>query len=109
MKKTSELDVKDRLSVSSRLMRRMARLLAFLYSFSGSIPNPIPCRRDIWYNSHPNQRSHLTLSSGERKKRGKVLSNLYKLTLPKRTPKAEEEVVFEPWDDVDNSESRVSQ
>ena len=49
------------------------------------------------------------MSSGERKKRGKVLSNLYKLTLPKRTPKAEEEEVFEPWDDVDNSESRVSQ
>ena len=63
----------------------------------------IPCRGGIWYNSHPNQRSHLTLSSGERKKRGKVLSNLYKLTLPKRTPKAEEEVVFESWDDVDNS------
>ena len=49
------------------------------------------------------------MSSGERKKRGKVLSNLYKLTLPKRTPKAEEEEVFELWDDVDNSESRVSQ
>ena len=40
---------------------------------------------------------------GGRKKSGRVLSNLYRLRLPKRTPKAEEEVVFESWDDVDNS------
>ena len=47
--------------------------------------------------------------SGGRKKRGRVLSNLYKLILPKPAPKRDETVLSEFWDDVDNSPSRVSQ
>ena len=47
--------------------------------------------------------------SGGRKKRGRVLSNLYKLILPKPTPKRKEIILSEFWEDVDNSSSRVSQ
>ena len=46
--------------------------------------------------------------SGGRKKRGRVLSNLYKLTLPKKAKKQEEGVVLGSWDDVDNSQGRGS-
>jgi len=46
--------------------------------------------------------------SGGRKKSGRVLSNLYKLTLPKPASKRKETVLSEFWEDVDNSPSRVA-
>ena len=49
------------------------------------------------------------LDALKRKKRGRVLSNLYKLTLPKPAPKCDETILSEFWEDVDNSHSRVSQ
>ena len=59
------------------------------------------------------ERGLLTWSSGGRKKRGRVLSNLYMLTLPKHSKKAEEESdneqLEEVFEDVDNSESRGAQ
>ncbi|MBQ7623434.1 MAG: helix-turn-helix domain-containing protein [Bacteroidales bacterium] len=55
------------------------------------------------------QKGYLKWISGGRKKKGRVLSNLYKLTLPKPAPKREETELAEFWEDVDNSKSRVSQ
>ena len=55
------------------------------------------------------QKGYLKWISGGRKKKGRVLSNLYKLTLPKPAPKREEVELAEFWEDVDNSKSRVSQ
>ena len=55
------------------------------------------------------QKGHLKWISGGRKKKGRVLSNLYKLTLPKHAPKREEVELAEFWEDVDNSNSRVAQ
>lgn len=55
------------------------------------------------------QKGYLKWVSGGRKKKGRVLSNLYKLTLSKPAPKREEIELAEFWEDVDNSESRVSQ
>ena len=55
------------------------------------------------------RKGYLKWISGGRKKRGRVLSNLYKLTLPKPAPKRNEIVLSEFWEDVDNSHSRVSQ
>ena len=55
------------------------------------------------------QKGHLKWISGGRKKKGRVLSNLYKLTLPKPAPKREEVELAEFWEDVDNSQSRVAQ
>ena len=55
------------------------------------------------------KKGYLTWKPGGRKKRGRVLSNLYKLTLPKPAPKREETEVVEVWEDVDNSQSRVAQ
>ena len=54
------------------------------------------------------RKGYLKWISGGRKKRGRVLSNLYKLTLPKPAPKRNETVLSEFWEDVDNSHSRVS-
>ena len=54
------------------------------------------------------QKGYLKWISGGRKKGGRVLSNLYKLTLPKPAPKRNETVLSEFWEDVDNSHSRVS-
>ena len=54
------------------------------------------------------QKGYLKWISGGRKKGGRVLSNLYKLTLPKPAPKRDETVLPEFWEDVDNSPSRVS-
>ena len=54
------------------------------------------------------QKGYLKWISGGRKKKGRVLSNLYKLTLPKPAPKREEVQLAEFWEDVDNSKSRVS-
>ncbi len=53
-------------------------------------------------------KGYLKWITGGRKKRGRVLSNLYKLTLPKPTPKRNETVLSEFWEDVDNSQSRVA-
>ena len=55
------------------------------------------------------QKGLLKWISGGRKKKGRVLSNLYKLTLPKPAPKRDETVLSEFWEDVDNSPSRVAQ
>ena len=55
------------------------------------------------------QKGYLKWISGGRKKKGRVLSNLYKLTLPKPAPKREETELAEFWEDVDNSASRVAQ
>ena len=55
------------------------------------------------------QKGLLKWISGGRKKSGRVLSNLYKLTLPKPAPKRDETVLSEFWEDVDNSSSRVAQ
>ena len=46
--------------------------------------------------------------SGGRKKKGRVLSNLYKLTLPKPAPKREKIEFAEFWEDVHNYEDRVA-
>lgn len=46
--------------------------------------------------------------SGGRRKNGRVLSNLYKLNLPRKTNKREEDVVFGSWDDVENTNDRGS-
>ena len=54
------------------------------------------------------QKGYLKWISGGRKKKGRVLSNLYKLTLPKPAPKREETELAEFWEDVDNSASRVA-
>ena len=51
----------------------------------------------------------ITWESGGRKKKGCALSNLYKLTIPKKTVKQEEDAVSESWDDVDNSQDMVAQ
>ena len=51
------------------------------------------------------QKGYLKWISGGRKKRGRVLSNLYKLILPKPTPKRDETELDECWED----ESRVAQ
>ena len=53
------------------------------------------------------EKGYLKWISGGRKKRGRVLSNLYKLTLPKPAPKRSEIVLSEFWEDVDNSQGRV--
>ena len=53
-------------------------------------------------------KGYLKWITGGRKKRGRVLSNLYKLMLPKPTPKRNETVLSEFWEDVDNSQSRVA-
>ena len=53
------------------------------------------------------ERGLLKWISGGRKKNGRVLSNLYKLNLPRKTKKQEEDVVFESWDGVDNSQGWV--
>ena len=50
-----------------------------------------------------------SINWGGRKKKGRVLSNLYKLTLPKPAPKREEVELAEFWEDVDSSQSRVAQ
>ena len=55
------------------------------------------------------QKGFLKWLPGGRKKKGRVLSNLYKLTLPKPAPKREETVFSEFWEDVDNSPSSVAQ
>ena len=55
------------------------------------------------------QKGLLKWISGRRKKSGRVLSNLYKLTLPKPASKRKETVLSEFWEDVDNSPSRVAQ
>ena len=55
------------------------------------------------------QKGLLKWLPGGRKKKGRVLSNLYKLTLPKPAPKREETVLSEFWEDVDNSPSSVAQ
>ena len=55
------------------------------------------------------ERGLLKWISGGRKKNGRVLSNLYKLNLPRKTKKQEEDVVFESWDGVDNSNDWGSQ
>jgi len=55
------------------------------------------------------RKGYLKWISGGRKKRGRVLSNLYKLTLPKPAPKRNEIVLSEFWEDVGDSPSRVSQ
>jgi DNA-binding transcriptional regulator YhcF (GntR family) len=55
------------------------------------------------------EKGYLKWISGGRKKSGRVLSNLYKLTLPKPAPKRDETVLSEFWEDVDNSSSRVAQ
>ena len=55
------------------------------------------------------QQGLLKWMSGGRKKKGRVLSNLYKLTLPKPVPKREEVELAEFWEDVDNSPSSVAQ
>ena len=54
-------------------------------------------------------KGYLKWITGGRKKRGRVLSNLYKLMLPKPTPKRNETVLSEFWEDVDNLPSRVAQ
>ena len=53
-------------------------------------------------------KGYLKWITGGRKKSGRVLSNLYKLTLPKPAPKRNEIVLSEFWEDVDNSQSRVA-
>ena len=53
----------------------------------------------------PKGKSRTTLP---RKKRGRVLSNLYKLTLPKHALKRNETVLSEFWEDVDNLPSSVA-
>ena len=55
------------------------------------------------------KKGYLKWIPGGRKKRGRVLSNLYKLTLPKPAPKRDEITLSEFWEDVDNSPSRVAQ
>ncbi|MCR5752895.1 MAG: helix-turn-helix domain-containing protein [Kiritimatiellae bacterium] len=55
------------------------------------------------------EKGYLKWISGGRKKSGRVLSNLYKLTLPKHAPKRDKTVLSEFWEDVDNSSSRVAQ
>ena len=55
------------------------------------------------------QKGLLKWISGGRKKRGRVLSNLYKLMLPKPAPKREEPALSEFWEDVHNSPGRVAQ
>ena len=47
--------------------------------------------------------------SGGRKKKGRVLSNLYKLTLPEPAPKREEISLAEFWDEAGDPPSRVAQ
>ena len=54
-------------------------------------------------------KGYLKWISGGRKKRGRVLSNLYKLILPKPTPKRDETVLSGFGEAVHNSPSRVSQ
>ena len=54
------------------------------------------------------QQGLLKWMSGGRKKKGRVLSNLYKLTLPKPVPKREEVELAEFWEDVDNLPSSVA-
>ena len=46
--------------------------------------------------------------SGGRKKKGRVLSNLYKLTLPNEAKEREKDDVLESWSAVDNSQGRGS-
>ena len=49
------------------------------------------------------RKGYLKWISGGRKKRGRVLSNLYKLTLPKPAPKRNEIVLSEFWEDASPS------
>ena len=47
--------------------------------------------------------------SGGRKRKGRVLSNLYKIILPKKAKERGKDIVLESWDDVDNSQDWVSE
>ena len=51
------------------------------------------------------QKGYLKWISGGRKKKGRVLSNLYKLTLPKPAPKRGEPELEGFWGDADDSHS----
>ena len=55
------------------------------------------------------QKGYLKWISGGRKKKGRVLSNLYKLTLPKPAPKRGEPELEGFWGDADDSDARVAQ
>ena len=55
------------------------------------------------------QKGYLKWISGGRKKKGRVLSNLYKLTLPKPALKRGEPELEGFWGDADDSDARVAQ